>query len=419
MANHNRKYHFRHLVVHYQLHCHWISQHHCFRSCPRGDDRKIHEYVWRHFRKRFIQTDRRPYTLLLHSHRHRVLSVPIRHREICQTAKTDADKAAVNRIKKAYIFLIVGVVIGFVPTFGCFIKLICILASYIMLLFGYDALRKSSAQASEAQKGAAKLRSATIIMLIGSIMGCVPLFGSIIDGVLTFIAFFMVLSGWDAIKHGVPNLSEEEAEAALLHEEEKHPTPRMPKPEIQGYLLLALMAIQMIFSVWNNISTIPEYLYIPISNSVLLIVYLCYKKANLKGKFLVAICIALLTQIYAVIIPSIFSIESLECIYAIMIGNMFYILSLLVFVLPSRMNMGLKAAFIFMSSGALISFEFSFASWCVDTLQDAGLATGAIYAGFQIAHFLIIAFFVWRNHKQFTANSATPLSANTDRNSEA
>jgi hypothetical protein len=76
---------------------------------------------------------------------------------------------------------------------------------FILMLIGYSALRKSATFPDNARKGAGKLRGAMIWLIIGFVLGLLPLAGGFFRMICSIVSFFMVLSGWACIKNAMPN----------------------------------------------------------------------------------------------------------------------------------------------------------------------------------------------------------------------
>ncbi len=127
-----------------------------------------------------------------------------------QMQKHEADKVSANKIKQSYIWLIVAMVLSFVPIVGWLLRAICLIVSYVKLLRAYKGLRDSNTWSPEAKEGAGLLHKAVIWSLVASIISIIPIIGSPIEGIITFILFFTVLRGWKHIQNGAPNLTEEE-----------------------------------------------------------------------------------------------------------------------------------------------------------------------------------------------------------------
>ncbi len=270
--------------------------------------------------------------------------------------KADEDKAAVNKIKTSYIFLIIAILLAYVPLVGPLLRLIFVIISYVKLFSGYGALKRSSTQLPEACKGASTLYTATIISLIGAVLGCIPLLGDFIEGIFTFIAFFMVLSGWNAIRRGAPEMTEEEV--AFHIQEEKSRVAKLPNPVIQGYFLLVLAGASVFFlflhlcvqysgveadrDIYSTIN-----LVVFAFNTVLYVFMICYKKANVKGFYLFPMCFLAVFTVCECYIhcfgPSWLDDLSPEVIKNIpMIESMVYTLAMALFIMPGRMSVSLK-----------------------------------------------------------------------------
>ncbi len=126
--------------------------------------------------------------------------------------RNDADRANANKIKTSYILLIIGIVVGWIPFIGWIAGPVLLIISYVQQLLGYGGLSKSEVLPQNAKEGAAKIRTAIIWMLVGSVLGIIPLVGGFIELVITIVMFFYILKGWKLIYLGAPAISEAEAE---------------------------------------------------------------------------------------------------------------------------------------------------------------------------------------------------------------
>lgn len=122
------------------------------------------------------------------------------------------DGEHVSTVRTAYILLLVALIVDFVPMIGWLASFVLMVIAYVKMLSGYRGLKKSYTFPSEARQGAATLYSCTIWTLVGYVLGCIPLFGSIIEGIITLVVFFTILSAWGRIKDGAPNMTLEEEE---------------------------------------------------------------------------------------------------------------------------------------------------------------------------------------------------------------
>ncbi len=122
------------------------------------------------------------------------------------------DGEHVSTVRTAYILLLVALIVDFVPMIGWLASFVLMVIAYVKMLSGYRGLKKSYTFPSEARQGAATLYSCTIWTLVGYVLGCIPLFGGIIEGIITLVVFFTILSAWGRIKAGSPNMTHEEEE---------------------------------------------------------------------------------------------------------------------------------------------------------------------------------------------------------------
>lgn len=162
-----------------------------------------------------------------------------------QMQKHEADKVSANKIKQSYIWLIVAMVLSFVPIVGWLLRAICLIVSYVKLLRAYKGLRDSNTWSPEAKEGAGLLHKAVIWSLVASIISIIPIFGSPIEGIITFILFFTVLRGWKHIQNGAPNLTEEEY--ATYQKKFRPVTPA----EQLTYCILGVIGVRVLYWLLN------------------------------------------------------------------------------------------------------------------------------------------------------------------------
>ncbi len=106
---------------------------------------------------------------------------------------------ATSKLKTAIILSIIGVVLGFIPVLGLFIAAILGVIAFFMQYKAYGILSTSSSLNEEGQAGALKLRTSMIILLVGSILGIIPVAGDMIQGFLAIVALWFVFKGWSSI----------------------------------------------------------------------------------------------------------------------------------------------------------------------------------------------------------------------------
>jgi hypothetical protein len=115
-----------------------------------------------------------------------------------------ADGAAIGRVRLGVLLGIIGSVVSFIPVIG-FLGGILSLIGFIMMLIGYNALKGSATFPVKARSGASTLFIAMILSLVGGILAFIPLIGGVIAFIMNVVVFFMVLSGWAAIKNSTPD----------------------------------------------------------------------------------------------------------------------------------------------------------------------------------------------------------------------
>ena len=115
------------------------------------------------------------------------------------------DAPRVSSIRTATVLQIIAAVLSVIP-FVSIIGGILSIVAWIMLLLAYSALKDSVTFPELARRGASKIYIAMILGIIGWIVGWVPIVGWLAAFILSIISFFMILSGWKSI-----SLSEEPA----------------------------------------------------------------------------------------------------------------------------------------------------------------------------------------------------------------
>lgn len=123
------------------------------------------------------------------------------------------DGEKVSTVRTAYILLVVALLVDFVPMIGGLASFVLMVIAYVKMLSGYRGLKKSATFPPEARQGASTLFACTIWTLVGYVLGCIPLIGSVIEGIITFVVFFTILSAWGRIKNAAPEMTPEEEEA--------------------------------------------------------------------------------------------------------------------------------------------------------------------------------------------------------------
>ena len=109
----------------------------------------------------------------------------------------EEDASSIGKVRMAFILAIIAAGVGFIPL--DWVSGILNIIAFILMLLGYSALKKSTTFPEMARKGASTLFIALILLLVGTLIGFIPLVGSIIKGVLSIIAYIMTFVGWKKI----------------------------------------------------------------------------------------------------------------------------------------------------------------------------------------------------------------------------
>lgn len=126
--------------------------------------------------------------------------------------RNSQDGEHVSTVRTAYILMVVALLADFIPMIGWLISFVLMVISYVKMLSGYRGLKKSFTFPVEAREGAVTLYSCTIWTLVGYVLGCIPLIGGVIEGIITLVVFFTILSAWGRIKNAAPEMTPEEEE---------------------------------------------------------------------------------------------------------------------------------------------------------------------------------------------------------------
>lgn len=114
----------------------------------------------------------------------------------------DSDnQLAVRSIRAGILWMLWGIILGVIPFIGGFCEILCSLISYCILIGAFGRLKHSRRFPTKARMGAGSLKTSAVLELIALIIGILPVMGDIIAGILSFIAFCLLLSGWRRIKN--------------------------------------------------------------------------------------------------------------------------------------------------------------------------------------------------------------------------
>ena len=124
-----------------------------------------------------------------------------------RSAVGEKEGVALGQIRTAAILSIVTAILGI---FGipAWINGIINFVAFVMMLVGFNTLKKSAAMPEKARNGFNQLFIAMLLNIIAIgitvILGWIPLVGNIITAIaaiLGIIGFVMVITGWAAVKH--------------------------------------------------------------------------------------------------------------------------------------------------------------------------------------------------------------------------
>ena len=122
-----------------------------------------------------------------------------------RSAVGEKEGVALGQIRTAAILSIVTAILGI---FGIPAWIIINFVAFVMMLVGFNTLKKSAAMPEKARNGFNQLFIAMLLNIIAVgitvILGWIPLVGNIITAIaaiLGIIGFVMVITGWAAVKH--------------------------------------------------------------------------------------------------------------------------------------------------------------------------------------------------------------------------
>lgn len=129
-----------------------------------------------------------------------------------QSHQQDAEH--LSSVRVAYILMFVACI----PVLGGWIGFALMIVGYIKMLSGYYGLMHSVTFPPEAKAGVSTLYVCTFWLLAGCVVGCIPLVGDAIEGLITSVVLFVVTSAWKRIQNAAPDMTAEE-EGIFRHRE--------------------------------------------------------------------------------------------------------------------------------------------------------------------------------------------------------
>lgn len=115
----------------------------------------------------------------------------------------------ISKLKISIILSIIAVIFGWIPLLGGIIAGILLIIAFIFEYLGYSNLKTSEPLGDEGKKGAGKLCTSMIIMLIASIVDIIPATGIIVS-IISLVALWFVFNGWNMILLGMEEKKIEE-----------------------------------------------------------------------------------------------------------------------------------------------------------------------------------------------------------------
>ncbi len=115
----------------------------------------------------------------------------------------------ISKLKVSIILSIIAVIFGWIPLLGGIIAGILLIVAFIFEYLGYSNLKTSDPLGEEGRKGAGKLCTSMIIMLVASIVDIIPATGIIVS-ILSLIALWFIFNGWNMILLGMENKTTEQ-----------------------------------------------------------------------------------------------------------------------------------------------------------------------------------------------------------------
>lgn len=115
--------------------------------------------------------------------------------------------AAVSKLKTAFIIGLIGVIIDFIPLLGWLAVVLAVIA-FIFEYLGYSQLKTSTAVGNQGQQGAKNLCISMILIIIGCLLGFIPVFGNFIEAIITLVVIYLVFNGWQKILTSIEGTTE-------------------------------------------------------------------------------------------------------------------------------------------------------------------------------------------------------------------
>lgn len=183
-------------------------------------------------------------------------------------------------------------------------SLVLQIVSYSYLLSGFKGLKRSSFLPDKVKRGAGRIWAATICVLVGAIISNMPIInilGSPISIIINIVTFFIILSGWNLIKNGAPDLSEDES-LALQQE--------IPLPNVKMFcwFLITLFGLYFLSNLFGFVDRnilesgysifVSRYIFNPLYLMLFVAVFV-YRKMHLSIRSKIGLGLMILLNIYS------------------------------------------------------------------------------------------------------------------------
>lgn len=108
----------------------------------------------------------------------------------------------ISKLKTAIILAFIGVIIVFIPLIGWIVGPILAIIAFIFEYMAYGMFKKAEVLGEEGRTGAGKLQLSMILLIVGAIVGIIPLIG-VIGSLINLFALVLVFYGWYKILLGI------------------------------------------------------------------------------------------------------------------------------------------------------------------------------------------------------------------------
>lgn len=108
----------------------------------------------------------------------------------------------ISKLKTAIILGLIGVIITIIPLIGWIVGPILAIIAFIFEYMAYGMFKNAETLGNEGRAGAGKLQLSMILLIVGAIVGLIPLIG-VVGGLIDLFALILVFNGWYKILLGI------------------------------------------------------------------------------------------------------------------------------------------------------------------------------------------------------------------------